>query len=159
LSALNPTRLRGGEVGRLATWFRWSSSAGAFGLVGLSGIAVNQALLGALVAGGHINYLVAAVLSSAGSSTWNFLLTEHWVFRGRRRPGALKRFMGYSALTLASTPVRLPILYVLTSLHGVHYLLSNLVAIVAVFGGRYLVSDLLIWRPQVKPKLEVNVTE
>jgi putative flippase GtrA len=55
--------------------------------------------------------------------------------------------------------MRLPILYVLTSLHGVHYLVSNLVAIVAVFGGRYLVSDLLIWRPQLKPKLEVNVTE
>ena len=36
---------------------------------------------------------------------------------------------------------------------------ANLVAIVAVFGGRYLVSDLLIWRPQLKPKLEVNVTE
>jgi len=32
---------------------------------------------------------------------------------------------------LGSTPLRLPILYVLTSLHGVHYLLSNLVAIVA----------------------------
>jgi hypothetical protein len=33
------------------------------------------------------------------------------------------------------------------------------VAIVVVFGGRYLVSDLLIWRPQVKPNLEVNVSE
>jgi dolichol-phosphate mannosyltransferase len=159
LSALSPTRLRGGQVGQPAAWIRWSSSAGAFGLVGLSGIAVNQALLAALVAGGHLNYLVAAVLASAGSSTCNFLLTEHWVFRGRRRAGALRRFMGYSALTLASTPLRLPILYVLTSLHGVHYLLSNLVAIVAVFGGRYLVSDLLIWRPQVNSNLEVDVTE
>ena len=33
------------------------------------------------------------------------------------------------------------------------------VAIVAVFGGRYLVSDLLIWRQHVTPNLEVNVTE
>lgn len=159
MSAVSPTRLQGGQVGRLAACIRWSSSAGAFGLVGLSGIAVNQALLAALVAGGHLNYLVAAVLASAGSSTCNFLLTEHWVFRGRRRAGALRRFMGYSALTLASTPLRLPILYVLTSLHGVHYLLSNMVAIVTVFGGRYLVSALLIWRPQVNPNLEVNVTE
>jgi dolichol-phosphate mannosyltransferase len=159
LSALSPTRLQGGDRGSAAAWIRWCSSAGAFGLVGLSGIAVNQVLLAALVSAGHLNYLVAAVMASAGSSTCNFLLTEHWVFRGRSRGGALKRFMGYSALTLASTPVRLPILYVLTSLHGVHYLLSNLVAIVTVFGGRYLVSALLIWRPQLNQNPEVNVTE
>jgi dolichol-phosphate mannosyltransferase len=159
LSALSPIGLPGEGSGRFAAWIRWSSSAGAFGLVGLSGIVVNQALLAALVAGGHLNYLLAAVLASAGSSTCNFLLTERWVFRGRRSAGALRRFMGYSALTLASTPLRLPILYFLTSLHGVHYLLSNLVAIVTVFGGRYLVSDLLIWRPQAKPNLEVNVPE
>jgi dolichol-phosphate mannosyltransferase len=159
LSALSPIRLERDQVGPLAACIRWSRSAGAFGLVGLTGIGVNQLLLAALVDGAHVNYLLAAVLASGGSSTWNFLLTEHWVFRRRRRTGALKRFMGYSALTLASTPLRLPILYVLTSLHGVHYLLSNLVAIATVFGGRYLVSDLLIWRKQVNPNLEVNVPE
>ncbi|MDP9248237.1 MAG: GtrA family protein [Candidatus Dormibacteraeota bacterium] len=159
MSALSPAPLDGAAGARIAAWMRWWSSAGAFGLVGLSGIAVNQALLAALVSGARLNYLVAAVLASAGSSTCNFLLTERWVFRGRRRGGAMRRFLGYSALTLGSTPLRLPILYVLTSLHGVHYLLSNLVAIVAVFGGRYLVSDLLIWRQHVTPNLEVNVTE
>jgi dolichol-phosphate mannosyltransferase len=159
MSAWSPTPSGAVATGPLAGIVRWSGSAGAFGVVGLSGIAVNQSLLAVLVSGGRINYLVAAVLASIGSSTWNFLLTERWVFRGRSRGGALMRFVSYSALTLGSTPMRLPILYVLTSLHGVHYLVSNLVAIVAVFGGRYLVSDLLIWRPQVKPNLEVNVTE
>jgi putative flippase GtrA len=137
----------------------WSTSAGAFGLVGLSGIVVNQLLLGGLVATLHANYLVAAVLASLGSTTSNFVLTERWVFRKRRRRGVVARFLGYLALTLASTPVRLPILYVLTSLHGVHYLVSNLVAIVAVFGGRYLVSDLVIWGRRVSPNLEVRGTE
>jgi dolichol-phosphate mannosyltransferase len=159
LSAWSATPFGASATRPLAMVVRRSSSAGAFGVVGLSGIAVNQSLLAALVSGGRINYLVAAVLASVGSSTWNFLLTERLVFRGRSRGGSLKRFLSYSALTLGSTPMRLPILYVLTSLHGVHYLVSNLVAIVAVFGGRYLVSDLLIWRPQVKPNLEVNVSE
>ena len=158
MSALSQTR-GGGSTGPLTGWLRRSRSAGAFGIVGLSGIAVNQLLLAELVSVGHVNYLVAAVMASAGSSTSNFLLTERWVFRGRRRAGWLKRLVGYSALTLGSTPMRLPILYVLTSLHGVHYLVSNLAAIVAVFGGRYLVSDLLIWRRRVNPQLEVNVTE
>jgi putative flippase GtrA len=135
------------------------TSMGAFGAVGVSGIAVNQLMLAALVSRGHANYLVAAVAASVGSTSSNFVLTELWVFRKRRRPGALPRFIGYLALTLASTPVRLPILYVLTSLHGVHYLVSNLVAIFAIFGARFLVSDLLIWRPRATAPQEVHATE
>jgi dolichol-phosphate mannosyltransferase len=135
---------------------RWSSSAVVFGLVGLSGIAVNQIILAGLVTEAHVNYLVAAVLASAGSTTTNFLLTERVVFRAHRGKGVVTRFFGYMALTLASTPVRLPILYVLTSLHGINYLISNLVAIVTVFGGRYLVSALVIWRSQVPSSAEVH---
>jgi putative flippase GtrA len=121
------------------------TSIGCFGLVGLSGIAVNQLLMWGLVEAGHVNYLVAAVLASAGSTTSNFVLTEAWVFRSRSRPGIGRRYLGFVALTAATTPVRLPILFVLTSALGIHYLLSNLVALGSVFGGRYLVSSLLIW--------------
>jgi dolichol-phosphate mannosyltransferase len=138
---------------------RRATSAGAFGLVGLSGIAVNQVLLAGLVDGVHVNYLVAAVLASVGSTTSNFMLTEQWVFRAGWRRGVLRRLLSYLTLTLASTPLRLPILYFLTSLHGVHYLISNLVAIVALFVGRYLVSDLFIWRQSAPSNLEVNVIE
>lgn len=124
------------------------ASIGSFGLVGLSGIAVNQLLMWGLVERGHVNYLFAGVLASAGSTTSNFILTELWVFRGRNRQGVRRRYLGFVALTAATTPVRLPILFVLTSLLGIHYLISNLVALGSVFGGRYLVSSLLIWRQQ-----------
>jgi dolichol-phosphate mannosyltransferase len=123
-------------------------SIGSFGLVGLSGIAVNQLLMWGLVEGGHVNYLLAAVFASAGSTTSNFVLTEAWVFRSRRRPGVWRRYLGFVALTAATTPVRLPILFLLTSVLGIHYLISNLVALGSVFGGRYLVSSLFIWGRQ-----------
>lgn len=124
------------------------ASIGSFGLVGLSGIAVNQLLIWGLVERGHINYLFAAVLASAGSTTSNFILTELCVFRGGHRQGIWPRYLGFVALTAATTPVRLPILFALTSVLGIHYLISNLVALGSVFGGRYLVSSLLIWRRQ-----------
>jgi putative flippase GtrA len=128
------------------------TSIGSFGLVGLSGIALNQLLMWGLVEGGHINYLLAAVLASAGSTTTNFVLTEAWVFRSRRRPGVWPRYLGFVALTAATTPVRLPILFVLTSVLGIHYLISNLVALGSVFGGRYLVSSVFIWgRASTRP--------
>jgi dolichol-phosphate mannosyltransferase len=158
MRVLDTPAQQAGAIARVAALIRWSSPAVAFGLVGLSGIGVNQALLAGIVAFLHINYLIAAVLASVGSTTSNFLLTERWVFRARRRSGVLRRLLGYMVLTLVSTPVRLPILYVLTSLYGVHYLISNLVAIMTIFGGRYLVSALVIWR-QVTPSVEVQITE
>jgi dolichol-phosphate mannosyltransferase len=118
---------------------------GAFGVVGLSGLVVNQLLLFSLVERGHLNYLVAAVLASAGSTTSNFILTEVWVFRSRSRHGIARRYLGFAALTAATSLVRLPIMFVLTSILGIHYLVSNLVALGSVFGGRYLVSTLVIW--------------
>jgi hypothetical protein len=49
------------------------------------------------------------------------------------------------ALTLATLPIRLPILYLLTTGLHLHYLASNLVALVATFAARYALSDGLIW--------------
>jgi dolichol-phosphate mannosyltransferase len=131
----------------------------AFGLVGLSGIGVNQLLLWALVDRTHANYLVAAVVASAGSTTTNFLLNDLVVFRARSRGGMAARYVGFMALTLATLPVRLPILYILTAGLHVHYLVSNLVALVVTFAARYALSDSLIWgRRQTKgsvfPELE-----
>jgi putative flippase GtrA len=158
VSVLGSRALQASAIARVTALIRWSSPAVAFGLVGLSGIGVNQALLAGIVGLLHINYLIAAVLASVGSTTSNFILTERWVFRAHRRSGVLRRLLSYMVLTLVSTPVRLPILYVLTSLYGVHYLVSNLVAILTIFGGRYLISALVIWR-QVTPSVEVQVTE
>lgn len=53
-----------------------------FALVGASGIIVNQALLWGQVRFLGVNYLVAAVVATQGSTTWNFSLNELWVFRG-----------------------------------------------------------------------------
>jgi dolichol-phosphate mannosyltransferase len=53
-----------------------------FGAVGASGIAVNQLVLWAWVAGAGHHYLLGAVVATQASSTWNFCLTERWVFPG-----------------------------------------------------------------------------
>jgi dolichol-phosphate mannosyltransferase len=121
----------------------------AFGLVGLSGLGVNQLLLWALVELAAVDSLVAAVLASAGSTTSNFLLNDLLVFRRRaagaslRRP--LARYAGFLALTALTLPVRLPVFAVLTSGLHLHYLVANLGALLAVFALRYAVSDGLIW--------------
>jgi dolichol-phosphate mannosyltransferase len=121
-------------------------SPSKFAIVGISGIFVNQIALYLLTDGLKIHYLVSAVLSSQISTLNNFVLTELWVFRGREVSGSvLFRYLTFNVLNISTLVVRVPVLYLLTDLGGVHYLISNLVAIGLTFGVRYLVADNWIW--------------
>ena len=117
-----------------------------FGLVGILGIFVNQVALYVLVEWFGVHYLVSAVLASQVSTLNNFVLVELWVFRDRDTPGhVLWRYLTFNLLNMATLLVRVPVLYVLTDLAGVYYLISNFVAIGLTFGIRYLVADNWIW--------------
>jgi putative flippase GtrA len=122
-------------------------SPSKFALVGLSGILVNEAALHAFVlAMGEDQLLIAALLSSQVSTLSNFILIELWVFRGREVGGHLVwRYLTFNLLNLATQVIRLPVLHVLTEVGGIHYLISNLVALGLTFGVRYLVADNWIW--------------
>jgi dolichol-phosphate mannosyltransferase len=118
-----------------------------FAAVGASGIVVNQLALWLWVAGAGRHYLLGAVVATQASSTWNFCLTERWVFpeAGQRRPGA--RFALYLAMNNSTLLLRVPVLALLTSFFGINYLVSNFITLVVLFLLRFLVSDRLIWKP------------
>jgi dolichol-phosphate mannosyltransferase len=117
-----------------------------FATVGASGIVVNQLILWLWVAGADHHYLLGAVVATQGSSTWNFCLTERWVFPavGTRRPGG--RFLLFLAMNNSTLLLRIPLLALLTSSLGVNYLVSNLLTLVVLFLLRFLASDRLIWK-------------
>ena len=117
-----------------------------FALVGILGIVVNQVALFVLVDYLGVHYLVSAVLASQASTLNNFVLVELWVFRDRDTPGhVLWRYLTFNLLNMATLVVRLPVLYLLSDVGGLHYLVSNFVAIGLTFGIRYLVADNWIW--------------
>ena len=121
-------------------------SPSKFALVGIFGIFVNQVALFALVEVFNVHYIAAAILASQVSTLNNFVLVELWVFRDRDTPGhVLWRYLTFNLLNMATLLVRVPVLYVLTDLAGVYYLVSNFVAIGITFGVRYLVADNWIW--------------
>ena len=118
-----------------------------FALVGLSGLLVNSAILAAATRVlGLQGLMVSTVLATAGSTLWNFALTEIWVFRDRRRPGWPGRLVMFFIMNNVALLVRGPMIYALTFGLGVHYLISNVLSIGAVTLIRYLFSDALIWR-------------
>ena len=66
-----------------------------FATVGASGLVVNSVLIYLFTELLGINYLVSAVLSTQGSSLWNFAWTEKWVFQDQtRRSQALRETLG-----------------------------------------------------------------
>jgi putative flippase GtrA len=128
---------------------------GRFALVGLSGIVVNQLTLWAMVDGLGLNYLLGAVLSAQSAIAWNFMLTERWVFGGRRTGAIAPRAMGFALVANATLIFQVPLLALLTAVLGLHYLVSNALSVALGFGLRFLLSDRIIWRPDTTPRLRV----
>ena len=117
-----------------------------FGLVGLLGFGLNLIVQAMLTEGGGLNYVVAAILATQVSSTVNFVLAERWVFSPDRREGRGKRYLAFLAMNNAALVLRVPIMWVLTSVVGVQYSLSNAVSLVVLMLVRFGLADNLIWR-------------
>ena len=127
-------------------------NAARFGVVGLTGLGVNQVALAALAELLNVHYLVAAVAATQLSTSWNFIGTERWAFRGRRPESSLGgRFLAFLALNNATLLARLPLLWLLTEVGGLHYLWSNAITLGLMFLVRFAVADGRIWASGTEP--------
>jgi dolichol-phosphate mannosyltransferase len=119
---------------------------GRFATVGATGLVVNTLLLAFLAGRVGIYYIVAAILATQGSTLWNYVLTERWVFRrGRHRHRASHRMAMFFLINNAALVLRIPLLYVLTTVAGIHYLMSNILTIVLLLVIRFTLADTWIW--------------
>ncbi len=117
-----------------------------FGVVGATGLGVNQLALAAFTELLGVHYTLGAVAATQFSSGWNFILTEQWAFRGRRPSNTLAgRFVAFFLLNNATLLARLPLLWFFTEIGGLHYLWSNAVTLGLMFLVRFAVADGWIW--------------
>jgi dolichol-phosphate mannosyltransferase len=117
-----------------------------FGIVGLSGLVVNTALLAFLTDVAGVFYVVSAVIATQGSTLWNFCFTEAWVFSGRDKRRSRGARMGlFFLMNNAALALRGPLLVLLTSGFGIHYAVSNVVSLLALTLVRFAVADTWIW--------------
>lgn len=117
-----------------------------FLLIGLFGLVLNSAVLafGKSVLG--LYYLLAAVVAAEVTTVCNYLLVAYSVFPDRNGNRKGQRFLKFLFMNNVALAIRGPIMYALTSLLGVHYLVSNILAIVLFTVVRYLLADTWIWR-------------
>lgn len=124
-----------------------------FLVVGLSGLIVNTVVLAASTEFAGLNLLLSAVLATQASTLWNFGLTETWVFRKRttERP-LLYRLAGFMLINNLLLLVRGPMLSLMVTQLGIHYLISNLLSLFALTLIRFTVADRWIWQTSLKAR-------
>jgi dolichol-phosphate mannosyltransferase len=125
---------------------RFGGNLGRFLLVGLSGLAVNSVAFLLLYDLAHIHYLVAAVISTQFSTTWNFIFVERWVFGHRRlKTGTWSRFWKFLVVNNLSLLLRGPAMVVLVSYLRLSPALANVIALAAIALLRFGIADTMIW--------------
>ena len=110
-----------------------------FAAVGLSGLGVNLLMMWLLADPRtlHLNYLLAAALTTQIASSWNFALVDTLVYRGAKRLSRLSRYLGFMAMSNAVLLLRIPFLALLVSVLGVHYLAANVLTLALGFLVRF----------------------
>jgi dolichol-phosphate mannosyltransferase len=118
-----------------------------FGLVGLSGMFVNQALFWFFhdVMSFWISW--AAIAATQGSTIWNFVLTDKVVYRKHNNSTSrwYQRFAKSWATNTATLLLRVPLLLMLTHFVGMNPYWANFTTLLVLFALRFWISDRYIW--------------
>ena len=135
---------------RHLTTLRFSTPAGralAFGLIGLSGVLPNLAVLHLLTGGAGMPYLPAEAIANQVALAWNFAWLEGTVFRSRRHRHWAHRTTRFWLLGNADLLLRIPLLALLVSGLGMDLLQSTALTLAASFAVRFVVAERAIYVP------------
>jgi len=120
-----------------------------FCVVGLSGVIVNQGLLWLLTEFGGLAYYVSALFAIEASIISNFVLNDYFTFADRRTGRGrsfIMRLLKFNVTCLAGAGIQYVLLLLFTSVLGIHYLISNLIAIAVAFLWNYFMSSWWTWK-------------
>src|SRR5829696_221397 len=127
-----------------------TKTALGFGLVGLSGLFVNQALFWFFHEVMSFWVSWAAIAATQGSTIWNFVLIDKVVYRRHNVTSRwYQRFAKSWTANTASLLLRVPMLLSLTHL-GMNPHWANFITLLALFALRFWISDRYIWGSRKK---------
>jgi len=115
----------------------------------LSGVLVNMGLLWLLTELAGLFYLLSAAISIETSIISNFIFNNYFTFRDRRSSGVksfFNRLVKFNLVSLAGLGINMGVLWLLTEVFGLYYLLSNLCGIVVATLWNYLVNTWWTWK-------------
>jgi dolichol-phosphate mannosyltransferase len=118
-----------------------------FGLVGISGIVVNTAILWTLVHRTGLAVPLASMLATEVAIISNFLLNDRWTFRaGARRHGVWLRLLPFNGVALGGMVLTAVLLTTLTNYAGLPLLIANVLAVGGAMIWNYVMNTRWTWR-------------
>lgn len=124
-----------------------------FAAVGATGIVINTLVMFLVTEDLRIYYLISAMIGTVASTLWNFGLTETWVYGSKNMThGRMRRLGMFFVLNLIALSLRTPIIYLLTTVLGIFYVISNLISLAILTVVRFAFSDNLIWKQVLREK-------
>lgn len=119
-----------------------------YGLVGSVGFAIHLLVLWLLTEQVHLWYMISATIAIVVAALNNYILNYLWTFKDRKA-SINNKVVGYFKYLLSrgfTEGLYLVLLYVMTDLAGVHYMLSAVVVqmLTAVLG--YVIAVKWIWK-------------
>ncbi|HCU96362.1 MAG TPA: hypothetical protein DHU96_28040 [Actinobacteria bacterium] len=124
----------------------------AFGMVGVSGLAVNTAALWFFYHTLGWNHLIGASLATQASTTWNFVLVDSVIYRKRAHGTRRRRAVSFFAMNNLLLLARLPVLQLLV-VWGTDVLAANAITLVLLFLVRFIVSDRAIFGSEAQDRV------
>lgn len=120
-------------------------------VVGFIGVSVGMVAIWSFTEFLGLFYLVAGILSGVLSILSDFAFNEIWTFSHRkRRPlftrELVKRFGKFLTSKIVGFVIAVVVLAFFTQVVGLHYLISNILAIASSFTWNYVLSNLWVWR-------------
>jgi len=119
-----------------------------FGLVGGSGILINEGLLWFLWGIMGIYLLLSSLISVEISIIWNFIWNEVWTFRDRGKEGVkefFKRMGKFNLVSIIGLILNVAILMFLHKIFGTYPLTANIVGIAVAFIWNFAANNLWTW--------------
>jgi dolichol-phosphate mannosyltransferase len=123
------------------TWLKKSQLV-KFVLVGALGTIIGLVVLWLFTDVIGMHYLLSRIISFIAGVTSNYIFNSMWTFKQNKgSTGWLK----YAIISLFGLGLNELIMWLMTGLGGVHYILSALVGIVLVFIFNYFLSRRIVW--------------
>ena len=120
-----------------------------FCIVGASGTLLSMGLLWSLTEFAGLPYLASAAIGIETAIISNFTFHSFFTFSDRRSPTVKAffiRMLKYNLVSMAGFAINMGMLWVLTEVFGLYYLLSNLLGIVSATVWRYILSLWWTWK-------------
>jgi len=122
-----------------------------YGIVGLSGIIVNEGVLIYLKEFVHLSLPVSSIFAIELSILSNFIWNDVWTFNSDRKhtlSHRWQRLLSFQGVSIGGAIINFAILNVLAILIGIDYRIANIIGILVAFAWNFWINRRFTWKKQ-----------